>query len=45
VDKAAKANKGYRPVSVCPALKDGHPVAAVTLAKGGAFKTVSEQLD
>jgi hypothetical protein len=45
VDKAAKANKGYRPVSVFPALKDGHPVADVTLTKGGAFKTISEPLD
>jgi hypothetical protein len=45
VDKAAKANKGYRPVSIFPALKDGHPVAEVTLARGGAFKTVSEPLD
>src|SRR4029077_7290752 len=26
-DQAAKENKGYRVVSVMPALKDGHPVA------------------
>ncbi len=45
VNEAAKANKGYRLVSVFPALKEGHPVAAVTLAKGGAFKTVSERMD
>jgi hypothetical protein len=34
MDKAAKANKGYRPVSVFPALKDGHPVAEVTPSPG-----------
>lgn len=45
VAKAAKATKGYRPVSVTPALKDGHPVAEVTLVKGTVFKTVSEKLD
>lgn len=45
VGEAVKANKGYRAVSALPALKDGHPVAAVTLAKGEEFKTVSEKLD
>ncbi len=45
VDAAVKANAGYRAVSVVPVLKDGHPVADVTLAKGEAFKTVSEKLD
>jgi len=44
-DQAAKENKGYRVVSVMPALKEGHPVAEVTLVKGSEFKTVSEQLD
>jgi hypothetical protein len=43
--EAVKANKGYRAVSVVPALKDGHPVAEVTLVKGGEWKTVSERLD
>ena len=43
--QAAKENKGYRPVSVMPAVKDGHPVAEVTLVKGSEFKTVSEKLD
>jgi len=28
-----------------PALKDGHPVADVTLVKGADWKTVSEKLD
>jgi len=44
-DQAAKEKKGYRPVSVMPAVKDGHPVAEVTLVKGSEFKTVSEKLD
>ena len=42
---AAKENKGYRVVSVMPALKDGHPVADVSLVKGTEWKTVSEKLD
>jgi hypothetical protein len=45
VDAAVQANAGYRAVSVVPALKDGHPAADVTLAKGEAVKTVSEKLD
>ena len=43
--EAVKANKGFRAVSVMPALKDGHPVADVTLVRGTAWKTVSEKLD
>jgi uncharacterized membrane protein YkoI len=43
--EAAKENKGFRVVSVMPALKDGHPVADVTLVKGSQWKTVSEKLD
>src|SRR5881628_231002 len=43
--EAVKENKGYRAVSVMPALKDGHPVADVTLVKGNEWKTVSEKLD
>ena len=43
--EAVKENKGYRVVSVFPALKDGHPVADVTLVKGTDWKTVSEKLD
>jgi len=45
VDAAVKKNPGFRPVSVIPGLKDGHPVADVTLVKGDEFKTVSEGLD
>ncbi len=43
--EAVKENKGFRAVSVMPAIKDGHPVADVTLVKGNEFKTVSEKLD
>ena len=43
--EAVKVNKGYRVVSVMPALKDGHPVADVTLVKDTEWKTVSEKLD
>jgi uncharacterized membrane protein YkoI len=43
--EAVKENKGYRVVSVIPALKDGHPVADVTLVKGAEWKTVAEKLD
>ena len=42
--EALKENKGYRAVSVMPALKDGHPVAEVELVKGADWKTVSEKL-
>jgi hypothetical protein len=42
---ATKENSDYRVVSVIPALKDGHPVADVTLVKGSDWKTVSEKLD
>jgi hypothetical protein len=45
VDKTVKTNEGFRAVSVFPALKDGHPVAAVTIVKDQEFKTVTEPLD
>ena len=45
VSEAVKTNKGYRAVSVFPALKDGHAVAEVTLVKGAEWKAVSEKLD
>jgi hypothetical protein len=44
-EKAVKANSGFRAVSVTPSVKDGHPVAEVTLVKGADFKTASEKLD
>ena len=43
--EAVKQNKGYRVVSVMPTVKDGHPVADVTIVKGRDWKTVSEKLD
>lgn len=43
--RAVAANKGFRAVSVTPAMKDGHPTAEVTLVKGGDFKIVSERLN
>ncbi len=43
--KVLKGNPGFRAVSVFPALKDGHPVAEVTLVKGDQWNTVSEKLD
>lgn len=45
VEDAVKTNKGYRPISVTPTLKNGHPVADVTLVRGEEFKRVSEKLD
>jgi hypothetical protein len=44
-ENAVKANKGFVAVSVTPSLKDGHPVAEVTVLKGEEFKTASEKLD
>jgi uncharacterized membrane protein YkoI len=43
--EAARQNSGFRVVSVMPELKDGHPVAEVTLVKGGEWKTVAAKLD
>jgi len=42
---AVKTHSGYRAVSAIPDLKDGHPVAKVTLVNGGEWKTVYEKLD
>jgi hypothetical protein len=43
--EAVRENTGYRVVSVMPALKDGHPVADVTLLNGTDWKTVTDELD
>src|SRR5262245_10633542 len=43
--EAVKENQGFQAVSVMPAIKEGHPVADVTLVKGTEWKTVSEKLD
>ena len=44
-DAAARANAGLRAVSVYPELRNGHPVAEVTLLQGTALKKVTEKLD
>jgi hypothetical protein len=43
--QARKDNAGFRVVSITPAVKEGHPVAEVTLLKGSEWKSVSEKLD
>jgi hypothetical protein len=43
--EAAKQNKGFRVVSIYPGMKEGHPVADVTLVKDNEWKTVAEKLD
>jgi hypothetical protein len=43
--KVLKGNPGFRAVSIFPTLKDGQPVAEVTLAMSDQWKTVSEKLD
>ena len=43
--RVLKGNPGFRAVSIFPALKDGHPVAEVSLTKGDEWKTVSEKFD
>ena len=45
IEKVLKTHKGFRAVSIFPALKDGHPIADVTLIKGEEYKTASEKLD
>ena len=44
-DAAAKANTGFRAVSIYPGLKGGQATAEVTLLQGTTFKKVSEKLD
>ena len=45
VAKVMKSNSGFKAVSAYPALKDGHPIADVTLVKGKQWKAVSAKLD
>jgi hypothetical protein len=42
--KAMASNKGYSAVSATAALKNGKPIAEITLHKGSEFKTVTEPL-
>ena len=44
-EAAVKANSGFRAVSVEPEIKDGHPIAEVTLLQGTNSKKVAEKLD
>jgi hypothetical protein len=44
-ETAAKANAGLREVSIYPQVRDGHPVAKVTLLQGTTLKEVIERLD
>ncbi len=44
-EAAVKANSGFRAVSVEPGIKDGHPMAEVTLLQGSTFKKITEKLD
>jgi hypothetical protein len=44
-EAAVKANSGFRAVSVEPEMKDGHPMAEVTLLQGSTFKKISTKLD
>jgi hypothetical protein len=43
--KAVADNNGSQAVSITPSLKNGSPVAAVTLVKNDNFKTISCPLD
>lgn len=45
VSQSVSANVGFRAVSVVPSVKDGHPVAEISFAKGNEWKTVSVRLD
>src|SRR5207245_9713055 len=45
VSKAVAGHAGFHAVSVFPSLKDGHPVAEVSLHKRAEWRTVTEKLD
>jgi len=45
VDMAVKENTGALAVAVFPDLRDGHPVADVTLLQGTTAKTVTKKLE
>lgn len=44
-EQALRENAGSRAISIFPEIKNGQPIAAVTLLRGGQFTTVSEKLD
>jgi len=45
VRKAVQANKGFKAIRAMPTVKEGHPVAEISIGKGKEVKTVSEKLD
>src|SRR5262245_13045830 len=45
VDMSAATTSGSRAINVTPALKDGHPIASVTLRTGQQFQTVEQLLE
>lgn len=45
LSRAVKANVGFQAVSVFPSLKDGGPVAEVSLHEGAEWRTVREKLE
>jgi hypothetical protein len=45
LDAAVKENAGAQPVAIFPDLRDGHPIAEVTLLQGTTPRTVTEKLD
>jgi len=44
-DQAEHASPGSRAVSVMPQLKDGHPIAIVTLLSGKTMSSATETMD
>ena len=45
VQQALRDNRGARAVNVMPELKDGHPIAVITLLVNGKFRKVSRWLE
>jgi hypothetical protein len=45
VDAAVKENAGSLPVAIFPDVRDGHPIAEVTLLQGTTPKTITKKLD
>jgi len=45
VSKAVSANAGYQAISISPSLKEGHPVAEISLHKGADWRTTTEKLE
>jgi len=43
--RVVKANKDSQAVSIAPSVKDGRPVAAITLVRNDNFKTISSPVD